>query len=180
MKAVLETWSPCSVDSSLSLPGAKDSRGVHPARVVVMDRITLRARATLRATGFVGGSGGVPVEQPPPSGRSWLGLAQMNQNVADVLRMVASDDIDWVALYKVVEVIKDDVGGKAFILREGWATETQWKAFGIAANHPAASGDSARHARMPGSPKQAMTLAEGRHFVHGFVPAWLSWRTQNP
>jgi len=148
---------------------------------VVAGTATLTARTRCSAQATVVGSGGVPIEPPPPPALVWQALASANENVADVLRLLASDDLDWMALYKVVEIIESDVGGgEEAIRRQGWATKAQQKAFGTSANHQEASGDSARHARMLGTPNHTMTLAEGRTFVHGLVQKWLSWRTENP
>ena len=165
---------------AVRLAGRFHSKDGHQHVVVLADTVKLRSRVRLRSTGFVVGAGGVPVDPPPTPARLWPGLAQGNQNVADVLRLLAPDDLDWMALYKVVEVVRADVGGTTTIFGNGWVTEDEWKRFGTSANHPEASGDMARHARMPGHPKQTMALAEGRRFVLELAGAWLRWRMENP
>ncbi|MCA1704620.1 MAG: hypothetical protein LC808_15700 [Actinobacteria bacterium] len=124
---------------------------------------------------------GIPAEPPPSPARAWQALAATNINVADALRLLgAVAPLDWVALYKLAEIVKDDVG-KTRILSEGWATEEQLSAFGAAANRPDVSGDLARHARVAGgAPKVTMTLDEGSRFVGDLLRTWLEWRAANP
>jgi hypothetical protein len=145
--------------------------------------IPATAEGRLTVTGAaVGTVNGVPVEPPPPAPAiAWLALAHSDPNVGDVLRLSATDDLDWFNLVKIMEVICVDVGGavgagKTAISKRRWAAAKQLRAFTASANNEKVSGvDAARHARTTGGvPQNVMTIAEGRALIHGLVRAWLT------
>jgi hypothetical protein len=145
--------------------------------------ITAHAGATATLTAVaVATVDGHPIDPPPPPARGWVALAESNRNVAGVLRLTASGDLDWVGLYKVLEIVCGDVSGtitlteagKRMIIKRGWMTENQLDALTASANNEKVSGDAARHARTKGGiPSKIMTLDEGRYFVHRLVYSWL-------
>lgn len=146
-------------------------QGVHA--VVLGETVTVRARANVGRVTI----DGVAVSPSPSPAKEWPALAAANRNVADALRLLGTADLDWVGLYKLLEIVKDDVGGKRRIIDEGWATEQLLSEFGAAANRPDLSGDAARHARIGGRPpERAMTVGEGRQFVLALVRSWLQWK----
>lgn len=68
-----------------------------PHVVVVPITAHVRATATLTAVA-VATVDGHPLDPLPPPARGWVGLAESSGNVADVLRLTASGDLDWAAL----------------------------------------------------------------------------------
>lgn len=149
----------------------ENEHGLHA--VVLGETVTVRERANVGREMI----DGVAVSPPASPAKAWPALATANQNVADALRLLGTADLDWVGLYKLLEIVKDDVGGQRRIIDEGWATEQQLSDFGAAANRPDLSGDAARHARVGGGPpKRAITVGEGRHFVLALVRLWLQWK----
>ena len=116
------------------------------------------------------------VYQPPTSpDPGYVSLAAAVPDVADALGVLGqADPLSWVALYKLFEIIRDNV--KPHTLDGlGWTTKNELSAFTASANRPDLSGIDARHARMAGinPPKVSMTLSEGRRFMIRVVNSWL-------
>jgi hypothetical protein len=112
--------------------------------------------------------------EPPPPGSAvtdrWARLASADAGAAKALTFWSKPH-DWVNLYKVYEI----VGKKKAIVDAGWATEAEVSAFTGSANHQKASGDDARHSRLPGDrPKRVITLAEADAFVAHLLTSWLA------
>ena len=80
---------------------------------------------------------------------------------------------DWSDLYKIHEILLDNVPG---FYQRGWVTKDQISTFTASANRKEVSGDLARHARLKGDPpKRTMTLVEARQLIGSVVTAWLDW-----
>ena len=103
-------------------------------------------------------------------GPAYLRVANVDANVREVLKLLGGDFADWMTLYKVYEVIRDD-GDPA-----RWATKAEYRVFTGSANHPLVSGSDGRHARAPSPspPKRTMTIDEGRAFIQRVALAWIS------
>ncbi len=154
----------------------RDERRSH----VVITGLTAHARSKVGRVTLDGG-----MASPQPAGPAdFLRLARHNADVADALRVLASPEIDspdlgWLMLYKLLEIVRHDVGGTKPIVDKGWATSNQMKAFKTSANYPGVSGGAARHARDDGRlPKRTMTLDEGRGLMRTVVQQWLTWRSE--
>jgi hypothetical protein len=121
----------------------------------------------------VGTVDGVSVPPPPPPERKWMAIAMSNANVADALQLISGSET-WFQLYKIVEVIKSAVGGEDGIVQRGWTSRNRIRTFKATANHPALSGDDARHARQPGSGgKRSMSLQQAQALVRELIQRWL-------
>jgi hypothetical protein len=145
---------------------------------LVVVPIAAHGRATATVVGVaVATVDGQRIDPPPPAARGWLGLARVNPNVADVLKLKTGDDLGWVELTKILEIIEWDLKRTKGIVQRGWASDGQLRAFGASANLESVSGEAARHARTSGLPKKVMTLDEGRSFIQGLVQAWLAYLT---
>ena len=152
----------------VALSGQYDNdNGLHA--IFLADTLSMRGGAQ---GVVIGGDAGPP---PVPRARVWASLADSDPAVADALRLLGSlDQLDFVALYKLFEIVRDDAGGGKGIEEKGWATRDEISAFTAAANRPDVSGDEARHARMGGTPpKRAFTIDESRSFVLTLVQRWL-------
>jgi len=119
---------------------------------------------------------GVPQETESwPNLESWVRLAQRDGNVAKALRIITSRELNPVNLYKLYEIVRDDVGNESAMIQRNWATRNQLSAFRRSMNHPAASGAGARHARMEEDPPtDPMSEDQARAFVRGLLRAWLT------
>lgn len=120
--------------------------------------------------------------QPPPGPESHpfyrlLDFAERHEPARKVLRMLASHSLDWRTLYSIYEVIENDAGGK--ISSRGWASENELSLFRRTANHPAASGDEARHGVLNTEPPASpMPIHEGRALIKRLVGRWLRESTR--
>ncbi|MCL9762969.1 hypothetical protein [Frankia sp. AiPa1] len=131
---------------------------------------------SITSTGGVGiptvGGDAVATNPSTPRGPAWAAAAAGNAGLAEALAILGrTADPGWVELYKVWEIIGDGRDPKQL----GWVTEADKEAFKQAANHPAISGDAARHARMPGRPRRVspLSLPDGRAFIRRLMETWL-------
>ncbi|MGO8940214.1 MAG: hypothetical protein ACLQLO_24910 [Mycobacterium sp.] len=138
----------------------------------------LTIRGGFPAGAVVRGSDGQLKPDPPSPAVARVALAASNSRVDKVLGFMASD-LDWLNLYKVYELVRDDETKPASIAKMGWASENKQSAFRVSANDPEVSGDDARHAVSQGDPKRTMTLAEGQAFIIDLLEKWLKW-LENP
>lgn len=113
----------------------------------------------------------------PAPGPGYLELAGTHPDVAEALALLgeAGPAPDWVELFKVLEIVRDNVGGLKPLKRQGWVAASDLDAFTASANRPDISGVQARHARTSPKPprKRTMTLIEARQMIDGLVTAWL-------
>ena len=110
----------------------------------------------------------------------WVNAGLGSETVARVLGLFASKPLDWVNLYRILEVVESDMGGLKSIAQQGWATRAGLKRFKHSANSPSAIGDDARHGKEPTQPPaDPMTLSGARSFIETIVHKWLRTK-QNP
>lgn len=102
-----------------------------------------------------------------------LDLALRDPDVSDALRILGAIELDWIALYKLLEIVEGSVGGESVLVARGWAPAVELKRFTTSANHPKASGDEARHSRMKGEPKHTMTIDGARSLICHIVQQWI-------
>jgi hypothetical protein len=104
----------------------------------------------------------------------WINIAQNDDNVAKVLRLMGKGAIDWVGLYRIYDVIEHDVGGIPNIVSNGWTSRNQIERFRHTANSVGAIGDLARHGverTMP--PPNPMSFSEAESFINTIIHNWL-------
>src|SRR4029453_15743436 len=108
-------------------------------------------------------------------GPGYVQLAQTHWDVAEVLDLLGNADPapDWAELYKVHEILLDNVPG---FYQRGGVTRDQISTFRASANRSEVSGDLARHALLKGNPPtRTMTLGEARQLIGALVRRWLDW-----
>jgi hypothetical protein len=113
---------------------------------------------------------------PPPSARTVtiLNLALADAAVEKALRLLATDSTNWVGLYRIFEVIEEDVGGEHGLVRRQWTPTAQVKRFKRSSNSVAVAGDQARHGSETGLPlSRPMSMEEATAFVNYILQAWL-------
>jgi len=108
------------------------------------------------------------------SAKNLLRLADESLHVAKALRLQCQD-MDWVNLYRLLEVVCEDVGGDGQIEENDWAKKDDIAKFTGSANNSSVIGDEARHGQIDGSgqPSEIMTLREARPFIKSIVFQWL-------
>lgn len=135
---------------------------------------TLHLRAVLSNVTVITSDGSkVMIETPDPA-LSWARVADKDEAVSKALRLFGIDAKDWVGLYRLFEVIEQDVGGIRQIDAAGWATEDSLRRFKHTANSPAITGDLARHGKENTQPpKNPMNLSEARSLIEVILHSWL-------
>jgi len=116
------------------------------------------------------------VEKPQAThpAASLLLASLKDEGIAKLLRLQERQH-DWMNLYRIFEVIREDSGGDREIAAKGWATLGDINAFTGSANNASVSGDEARHGKLKGgAPKETMTLARARHFIAVLTDHWLA------
>jgi hypothetical protein len=155
----------------VNLTGRFSDEAGRQHQVVLADTAEVRARVN---PVMVSVDGKLPPPLPAP-GPGYVQLAQTHPDVAEVLNILGGADPapDWSDLYKIHEIMLDNVPG---FYQRGWITKDQISAFTASANRKEVSGDLARHARWKGDPpKRTMTLVEARQLIGSVVIAWLDW-----
>lgn len=100
-----------------------------------------------------------------PDISKFIPLSLKNKSVAKALRL-CSRELDWVNLYRIYEVISEDIGG---------LKSKKLTIFKRTANNCSASGDISRHGKMnKGTPKTAMQLSDGKHLIKSELRKWIS------
>jgi hypothetical protein len=123
---------------------------------------------------------GTVVPDPPSPWPGRFALAGKHPEVAEVLEIMSKPERPgWVELYKVHEIIRHSIMPDK-IYEIGWTDKPTDSAFTGSANLPGVSGSGARHARMDGTPKQTMTIAEGHDYINGVVVKWLERLRNQP
>lgn len=150
-----------------------EARACDSLTVAVAGTVEARAGA-LDATVVIDGVSVVP---PAPEGLRHLARVASDKNVDDLFALVGkAENLSWIELYKVFEIIRDAVGdGRRGLIATGWTTKEQLSAFTGSADHHMVSGiHEARHARQSGGPpKKTMTPAEARQFIRDLARRWL-------
>lgn len=119
--------------------------------------------------------------KPPkaPDLHRWMRLMKSDDNVRKVERLLAEQAHDWVNLYRVMEVIENDVGGQNELIRQGYTDKRSRSRFGHSSNHPEAAGDLARHGHNKvQAPSDPMTLHEAGSYVHQIRRRWLQQKLE--
>jgi len=137
--------------------------------------ITIRTKVSGQPT-VITADGTEKVATQPSALESLLEVAKKYNVVADALSFYRDDT--WSSLYKTYEIIRDDVGGKHQIIKNGWSVDSDISRYTQTTQSRAALGDSARHAsKKYKSPAQPMTLLEARALIKTILSRWASSKT---
>lgn len=146
--------------------------------VSIRESVELRVETGAMTAIVTDASGNVIPQPSPPRPRSevLLQLAANDEAISKVLRLLsASDAISWVGLYRIHEVIEDNVGGQHKLEKQGWGSADDLRRFKHSANSVQVGGDDSRHGReLQVPPKNPMTLAEAEAYTKYIVQSWLT------
>lgn len=120
-------------------------------------------------------AGSPPPAALPAAFDSWIRQPQQAPEVETALRFFSYQP-DWFNLWKVWEIIRDDVGRGA-IVGQGWATPDEVDDFRESANTFQVSGEAARHALIHQSPSPSRTpmhLSKAEDFIRELLDKWLA------
>lgn len=141
---------------------------------------SVQARVEIGAvTAVISDAAGNIINQPvppPPRSVTLLKLSATDAAITKVLRLLSSPDaMTWVGLYRMHEVIEEDVGGQHKLEKQGWGSAEDLRRFKHSANSVQVGGDQSRHGKEPQvPPKNPMTLAEAEAYAKYIVQAWLT------
>lgn len=134
---------------------------------------TIHARTTMDAE-IVRADGKTEVVGPADRVPGWVRLGLADSKVAKALRLLGTDEQNWVSLYRLYEVIEEDVGGLDQIVKCGWAAKTALRRFKHTANSPSAVGGTSRHGKESTTPPaDPMDIGEARALVELILHNWL-------
>ena len=145
--------------------------------VHISEGVQARAEFGVLTVSVTDAFGNLIEQQPPPAERAVViaALAHSDLSLAKAMRLLATDSKDWVALYRIREVIESDVGGEDMLKKRGWGSAAQMKRFKHSANSVAVAGDAARHGKEAGlPPSNPMSIVEANAYVNYVLHAWLA------
>ena len=106
---------------------------------------------------------------------SWMKLAEEDEIVKNVFRLITEFEPNWINLYKVYEIVKKDAGKKKI---EQW-TKNKISQFTHTANSQSAIGDDARHGvDRSDPPKEPMSISEAEALIRNLLQKWLQWKCE--
>jgi hypothetical protein len=107
-------------------------------------------------------------------------LALFDSVVQRVVRLWAEFQHDGGVLYKIYELIRNDMGGEVSLEHAGLVTSTEQSAFTGSINRPDVLGEFARHAVHKGAlPKRMFTTDECVAFIQAMVSKWIDKKYEN-
>ncbi|NPV72558.1 MAG: hypothetical protein HPY89_01925 [Pelotomaculum sp.] len=109
----------------------------------------------------------------------WIELAQQNENIKKVFKLLNYGLKSYVNMYRIYELIKRDLGNT--YCNDLDIDNDQIKRFTATANRPDASGELARHGYMSGKPmkQKPMSLSEANAFIYEMIYKWIHYRLSN-
>lgn len=136
--------------------------------------ISASARIFTAAT-VIRKDGSIEVSNPADPIKDWLFAAQENPAVVDVMKLLNVKEQDWSNLYRIYEIIEDDVAGPTEMARIGDVSKAELRRFKHTANSRKASGLKSRHpVETTDPPKNPMTLNDAKSMIFNIVETWLN------
>lgn len=135
---------------------------------------TAGSDARVFAPTIIGGAG----PPRPPPGPPIVVLAESDDAVRDILDLIGPHPLDFFTLFKVYEIVRDEVS-RGGIITQGWATDEELRTFTESSNRHEISGRAARHARLSGQPSgRAMSLGQAQTLVLRIANRFLFHRAE--
>lgn len=163
-------YRPITVSGELRSPDGTVSRVV---------RVTFHAEARLSATVSMVGPGSSSTSVPATL---TLAANQEPETFGRALKLMGSNSLDWITLWKVYDVIRHGTTppegkyNRKHITTRSWATTAELDSFELSANDPQISGNDARHGayRMTKEPKltDPMTTVQARELISRILCSW--------
>lgn len=134
-------------------------------------KVSIKASTRSKAT-FGVYSNGVAQKANTSKAALIFDVADNDKKVEHALRIWGKEPHDWINMYKILEIIESDVGGK--IYQEGLANKSEVDRFTQTANSVEALGDKARHGikKVP-LPKKPMTIQEAQYLIRSLINKWI-------
>lgn len=144
--------------------------------IVCPEPVTVCTRVLPLTIINMGSDGSNKVPRPADPIARLLPLALTDEAVSKALWLRNSITLSWVELYRVYEVVEDDVG-QSTIVAEGWASQKKIDLFTRTANSVSTAGDEARHGKeRTQPPKKPMKVSEARRLIDRILKGWLEYK----
>lgn len=145
------------------------------------DSMTMHAEIGELTVTITDASGNSTIQALPPP--RTVGIAQLatgDSSVAKAMRLLASPThTSWVEMYRIYEVVEDDMGGQHRLAKRGWGSEIDLKRFKHSANSVAVGGDGARHGKeLTVPPPKPMSPDEAAAYLNYVLQSWLSLKLE--
>jgi hypothetical protein len=113
----------------------------------------------------------------PTTAEIWMVEAERDRTVARAIRLFGQEHT-WDSLYKVLDAIKEAVGGESKLKTRQWVAASELKRFTQTANSVLAVGDVARHGhtKTP-SPRTPMSLSDAIQLIRTLLIKLIQSRT---
>jgi len=161
--------------------------GRTPIKIASIIRICKNGRRDLFGTSFVtvntsirttseirGSNGTIKMSNQADEVLKLVKLGISDKKVAKALRLFGTNKHDWVSLYRLYEVIEEDIGVIEKISRKKWATKKSINRFKQTANSPTAIGDASRHGKENTlAPSNPMKLSKAECLIEFILHNWL-------
>lgn len=110
----------------------------------------------------------------PSTLERYIEIARKDGKVNKALRFFSSSEPRWYALYKVLDVIEEDLGGGKKLEETQWASKEKIELFRRTANNFRAIGYEARHGHEKYQPpERPMSLSEAESLMADLFNKWL-------
>ncbi len=111
-----------------------------------------------------------PTDEVP----KWLSIGLKDESVKKAFRLFGQEQqLTWVNLYRIYEVIEKDVGELDKVTELG-VTKSKIKEFKHTANSPGALGDASRHGKeSTQAPSHPLSIFEARALIETLFHSWL-------
>ncbi|MCA9473456.1 MAG: hypothetical protein MRJ96_11920 [Nitrospirales bacterium] len=142
---------------------------------ITPDPVVLKLSASMAVSAIVISKDGKIIEESRPAdpAPAILKKSLAHEVVERALRLRNEDDLDWVKLYRLFEVIESDVPIDVMVAN-GWASRNKISLFKQTANSQKALGDQARHGKDPClPPPKPMKISEAREMIDALLKKWL-------
>ena len=97
-----------------------------------------------------------------------------DKSVSSALRILSKGDLNWINIYKLWEIVIDDVGSNSPYDR-GWVSKKEIRNLKHTANSMSAVGDFARHGPMPNDPPAIpMAIEDARTIIKSIIKEWMN------
>ena len=140
--------------------------------VLLEGSIRVRSRVGRAHLTITNTNGNVVEPDQPDVATTLMDAARAHRAVADALHFYRKSD--WGSLYKVFEIIRDDIGGERRLIQRGWINQEDLSRFTQTAQCREAIGDETRHAiKKFTPPSRPMGLSEARGVIKSILERWL-------
>lgn len=162
-KLSLGSGSPIKIGSISEIRGD----GTRHAYITMTSSIVVSATCSVTV---IHADGTIEEDRPAAPVVTWFELSKRDARVKWALRLIENDFETWPGLYKIYDVIEEDVG---YIPRKGWCTETELKRFKRTANSQGALDVHARHGWMDSPPPaHPMPFSSAESLIRRLLDKW--------